>query len=85
MADHLLTDGRDQRQRRKQCPSASQRVNKRGNPFAVAECLRVNVPHSLVIFGPFLPDHQLDTSALKIVAWSHGARLAPGTISTRRD
>jgi hypothetical protein len=27
----------------------------------------VNFPHGLVIFGPFLPDHQLNTSALKVV------------------
>jgi hypothetical protein len=36
----------------------------------------VNFPHSLVIFGPFVPDHQLNTSARKVVPWSHGARLA---------
>jgi hypothetical protein len=76
MADHPLTDGSDQRQRRKRCPRGAQRIDKRRNPFAVAECLRVNFPHSLVIFGSFLPDLQLNTSALKVVSWSHGARLA---------
>jgi hypothetical protein len=77
MADHPPSDGSDQRQRRKRCLGGAQRVDQRRNPFAVAECLRVNFPHSLVIFGPFLPDHHLDTSAVKVGAWSHGARLAP--------
>jgi hypothetical protein len=85
MADHPLTDGSDQRQRRQRRLSGTQRVDKRRNPFAVAECLRVNLPQSLVILGPFLPDHQVSTSALKVVPWSHGARLASETISTRRD
>lgn len=67
MADHPLTDGSDQRQRRQRCRSGAQRIDKRRNPFAVPECLPVNFPHSLVIFGPFLPDHQLNTSALKVV------------------
>jgi len=67
MADHTLTDGSDQRQRRKRCLSGAQRVDKRRNPFAVTECLPVNLPHCLVIPGPFLPDHQLNTSALKVV------------------
>jgi hypothetical protein len=66
MADHPLTDGADQRQRRKRCLSRAQRVDKRRNPFAVPERLPVNFAHSLVIFGPFLPDHQLNTSALKV-------------------
>jgi hypothetical protein len=76
MADHALTQGSDQRQRRKRRLSGAQRINERRNPFAVPECLRVNFPHGLVIFGPFLPDHQLNTSALKVVPWIHGARLA---------
>jgi Fumarylacetoacetate (FAA) hydrolase family len=84
MTDHPLTDSSDQRQRRKRCLSGAQRVDKRGNPFAVAECLRVNFPHSLMIFGPFLPDRQLNTSARRAAPWSHGARLSPGTIRTRR-
>ncbi len=76
MADHPLTDGSDQRQRRKRRLSGAQRIDKRRNPFAVPERLRVNVPHSLVIFGPFGPDHQLNASALKVVPWTHAARLA---------
>jgi len=75
MADDPLTDRSNQRQRRKHCLSGAQRVYKRRNPFTVAECLFVNFPHSLVIFGPFLPDHQLNTSALKVIALSHDARL----------
>jgi hypothetical protein len=77
MADHPLTDGSDQRQRRQRCLSGAQRIDERRNAFAVPECLRVNFPHGHVIFGPFLPDHQPDTSALKVVPWTHGARLAP--------
>ena len=76
MTDHPLTDGSDQRQRRKRCLNGAQRIDERRNPFAVPECLRVNLPYGLVIFGPFLPDHQLTTSALKVVPWTHGARLA---------
>jgi len=79
VADHPPTDGSDQRQRRKRCLSGAQRVDKRGNPFAVAECLGVNFPHGLVICAPFLPDHRLSTSALKGVPWTHGARLAAMT------
>jgi hypothetical protein len=76
MADHPLTDGGDQRQRRRRCMSGAQRIDKHGNPFAVAECLRLNFPYSLLIFGPFLPDDQLNASALTVVPWGHGARLA---------
>lgn len=75
MADHPLTDGSDQRQRRQRCLSGPQRIDERRNPFAAAECLRVNLPYSLVIFGPFLPDHQLNTSTPKVVPWTHGATL----------
>lgn len=85
MADHPFTGGSDQRQRRKQCLSGAQRVDKRRNPLAVAERKLVNFPHSLVIFSPFVPDHQLNKPALNVVAWSHGARLTPATIITRRD
>ncbi len=85
MADHPLTDGSDQRQRRQQCLSGAQRVDKRRNPFAVAECKRVNFPHSRVILGPFLPDHWLNTSALTVVALESRRQASPGTISTRRD
>lgn len=67
MADHPLTDGSDQRQRRKRCLSGAQRVDERRNPFAVPECPHVNFAHGLVIIGPFLPDHQLNRSAVKVV------------------
>jgi hypothetical protein len=85
MADHPLTDGSDQRQRRQRCLSGAQCIDERRNSFAVPECLRVNFPHGLVIFSPFLADHRLNTSAPRLVLWNHGARVAPGTISTRRD
>lgn len=66
MADHPLSDSSDQRQRRKRCLGGAQRIDERRNPFAVPECLRVNFSHSLVIFDPFLPDHQITKSALKV-------------------
>ncbi|GAB3981537.1 hypothetical protein GCM10027615_62370 [Plantactinospora veratri] len=67
MADNPLADGGDQRQRCKRCLTGAQRIDQRRNPFAVAERLPVNVPHGLVIFGPFLPDHRLDRSAVKVI------------------
>ena len=69
MTDHPLTDGSDQRQRRKRCLNGAQRIDERRNPFAVPERPPVNVPHRLVIVGPFLPDQG--------VPWTHDARLAP--------
>jgi hypothetical protein len=68
MADHPLTDDRDQRQRRQRRLSGAQRINERGNPFAVPECLGVDLPHGLVILGPFVPDYQLTKPALTFVA-----------------
>jgi len=69
VADHPVTDGADQRQRRKRCLSRPQRVDKLRNPLAAPERPPVNVPHRLVIFGPFVPDHQL-------APWTHAATLA---------
>ena len=68
MANHPPADGGDQRQRLKWGPSRSQRVDQLGNPFAVAECPRVNLSHSLLVFGPLLPNHQPNKSALRVVA-----------------
>jgi hypothetical protein len=69
VADDAVTDGSDQGQRRRRWLNGAQRVDQSRNPFAVTERPRVNVPHRLVILGPFRPDAQ-------VVLWSHRARLA---------
>src|SRR5262245_47083227 len=84
MADQLLAHGTEQRQRRKQRLSGAQCVDKRRNSFAVAECTRMNVPYGVVIFGRFLPDHELNAS-IKFVASSHGRHASRATIGWRRD
>jgi hypothetical protein len=76
VADHALVDGTDKRQRRKRSLRGAQRVDKRGYPFAVPECLPVNLPYGFVLLGPFVPDHQLNRSAPQAAPWIHGARLA---------
>jgi len=58
MADDPVIDGGDQRQRQR--PSGAQGIDERRDPFAVSECPGVNIPHGLVIFGPFGPDDQFN-------------------------